>query len=709
MHPIPLIPAMLLLCVLAGACDRRRLQPGELERNQAFAEIMKREDRRTLGDDGFFPARLSGSPYPAVREWCAIALGRIGSPRALAWLFPAFSSPYADVRAAAAFAVGEIEDRELRKAELRDADPAAAEQLSALLDDSSLRVRMRAVEALGKSGPPSAAAAIQDRVERFQFRGAAEEREFLGLAITALMRLNQPGSVPLLESLAMQRDPQLQWRAVRALHRMGVPPKTPQWTALLQSPHPDVVAHAARWAGNSRDWAVVDALLPLLPPARPTTRRPNPLSVRVSAVQALGTHPSPKAITAIRGALEAVPVSSGAPDQVNFAVQAVAALGQMGESEAESVLLPLTEAGGPVAQSAIVALGKIRRDRSASFDESTIRRFRTEAGMRALARALGELGSESAAGLLRGLLMRAAEVDADSAYRLAIPTVLEALERAGAPDLQALLPTYLASGDGVIVRSALRVYKPARTEPAPWRPLLSSYMKSGSSWDIETQTALLRALEPWLGAEEVRSFLRRVRSEGPRNVRIAATGLLRKAGATDASQEPGPSESAVTDTTYVILASRRSDRTFAVLETEKGNIQIELYRQDAPLTVANFTMLARSGYYDGLSFMRVVPYFVIQGGDPRNDTEGGPGYTLRCEINLRPFEKGSVGMALAGKDTGGSQFFITLSPQPHLDGGYTCFGRVISGMHVAERIVPGDRILRVSIMEDVTFLDSRRF
>ncbi len=106
---------------------------------------------------------------------------------------------------------------------------------------------------------------------------------------------------------------------------------------------------------------------------------------------------------------------------------------------------------------------------------------------------------------------------------------------------------------------------------------------------------------------------------------------------------------------------------------------------------------------------RVVPFFVIQGGDPRNDMEGGPGYTIRCEINMRPFREGSVGMALAGKDTGGSQFFITLSPQPRLDGGYTCFGRVISGMPVARRITAGDRIRKVRVQDDVTALDYRRY
>jgi cyclophilin family peptidyl-prolyl cis-trans isomerase len=89
--------------------------------------------------------------------------------------------------------------------------------------------------------------------------------------------------------------------------------------------------------------------------------------------------------------------------------------------------------------------------------------------------------------------------------------------------------------------------------------------------------------------------------------------------------------------------------------------------------------------------------------------EGGPGYTIRCEINMQSYERGSVGMALAGKDTGGSQFFITVSPQPHLDGGYTNFGRVVSGMTAVDRMVPGDRILKVWIEEDRTVFDYRTY
>jgi cyclophilin family peptidyl-prolyl cis-trans isomerase len=135
------------------------------------------------------------------------------------------------------------------------------------------------------------------------------------------------------------------------------------------------------------------------------------------------------------------------------------------------------------------------------------------------------------------------------------------------------------------------------------------------------------------------------------------------------------------------------------IHTAKGAITMELYPQDAPITVDSFVTLARKGYFNNLTFHRVVPNFVIQGGDPRGDGEGGPGYQIRCEVNMRPYVRGAVGMALSGKDTGGSQFFITHSPQPHLDGGYTVFGQVTGGMEVVDRITRSDRIDKVVIVE----------
>ena len=138
----------------------------------------------------------------------------------------------------------------------------------------------------------------------------------------------------------------------------------------------------------------------------------------------------------------------------------------------------------------------------------------------------------------------------------------------------------------------------------------------------------------------------------------------------------------------------------ATIHMTRGRIEIALLTHDAPMTTWNFAKLAGDRFFDRTTFMRVVPNFVIQGGDPRNDMEGSPGYSIRDEINLQKYTRGAVGMALSGPDTGGSQFFITHSPQPHLDGGYTIFGRVTDGMNaVVDQTERGDRVETITIDE----------
>jgi peptidyl-prolyl cis-trans isomerase B (cyclophilin B) len=138
----------------------------------------------------------------------------------------------------------------------------------------------------------------------------------------------------------------------------------------------------------------------------------------------------------------------------------------------------------------------------------------------------------------------------------------------------------------------------------------------------------------------------------------------------------------------------------AIIETDKGNIVLALFENEAPNTVANFEKLAKSGFYDGLTFHRVIPDFVIQGGCPKGNGTGGPGYTIKCEINPHKHGTGALSMAHAGKDTGGSQFFITHSPQPHLDGVHTIFGKVVKGMEVVKAVKPGDIMRKVTIRDE---------
>lgn len=145
--------------------------------------------------------------------------------------------------------------------------------------------------------------------------------------------------------------------------------------------------------------------------------------------------------------------------------------------------------------------------------------------------------------------------------------------------------------------------------------------------------------------------------------------------------------------------------TKAEFQTEKGNLSVEFYDQDAPNTVANFVKLAKDGYYDGLTFHRVLPNFVIQGGCPNGDGRGGPGYTIDCELNgeLQYHDRGVLSMAHTGRrNTGGSQFFICLSREAtqHLDRQHTCFGKVVEGIDVIDQIRQGDKITAIKISEE---------
>jgi len=150
--------------------------------------------------------------------------------------------------------------------------------------------------------------------------------------------------------------------------------------------------------------------------------------------------------------------------------------------------------------------------------------------------------------------------------------------------------------------------------------------------------------------------------------------------------------------TYMQIVLQTDRDHIVQIDTPHGSLQIELNCTQARMTCLNFLQLARQGYFDGQQFNRVVPDFVVQAGDPRGDGWGGPGYTLRDELNRMRFERGVVGMASSGPDTAGSQFFITLSRQPHLDGRYTAFGRVIEGRAILDQIVQGDRLERVWVV-----------
>ena len=142
----------------------------------------------------------------------------------------------------------------------------------------------------------------------------------------------------------------------------------------------------------------------------------------------------------------------------------------------------------------------------------------------------------------------------------------------------------------------------------------------------------------------------------------------------------------------------------AVIETEKGTMIVELYDDDAPKTVENFISLIQKGFYDGLAFHRVIPNFVVQGGCPKGDGTGGPGYSINCELDgqRQKHERGVLSMARAGRNTGGSQFFICHNREntAHLDRNHTVFGKVIENIEVVDMIRQGDKMIKLSVVEE---------
>jgi peptidyl-prolyl cis-trans isomerase B (cyclophilin B) len=138
----------------------------------------------------------------------------------------------------------------------------------------------------------------------------------------------------------------------------------------------------------------------------------------------------------------------------------------------------------------------------------------------------------------------------------------------------------------------------------------------------------------------------------------------------------------------------------ATIESERGNIELELFAKDVPNTVNNFVFLAREGFYDNINFHRVIPGFVVQTGDPTGTGRGGPGYKFADEFTEHTHDTGTLSMANAGPDTNGSQFFITFAPQPHLDNRHSVFGKMTSDMSLLKKIEPGDSIKTITIKEE---------
>ncbi|MBM63947.1 MAG: hypothetical protein CL484_13455 [Acidobacteria bacterium] len=704
---------LILLCLALGVAGCASAPPaGPLSAAASLAQkrawILQLEDQRVLRDPTL-PKSQSGaedldisssdsspvslmSPEPdlltllkdpivAIRRRAALAVGRVGLPIGVPGLVDALSDPRYEVREMAAFGLGLL------------GDPIASEPLVAALEDSFPIVQARAAEALGRIGAANAVDALQAMAQRHITAAYEVDPEEVDYPLAPRVEAFRSGIYALAavgdyEALADtlltdEGDPILWWWPVaHALAQVGDRRAVGPLATLAAIQGSVGVALAARGLGALQQSSALPVLLDLLDLQRRDRR------VVVTAVRALAELGDVEAEPALRGLLGNPDIDSTLLVEL---VEALAAINAVGSVDVMVELLG--HSWPPLRGAALRGLARLDPERFLLVLSSLPpdRHWQVRAD---LAQALALVDSEVAAFRLSLLL--------EDQDRRVIPSVLKSLVQVGAPDVDDILLEHLASDDVVVRKTAASLLGELGVQRAV-ESLAMAYENSRSDPSYLARAAAVDALAR-IGGSAALETLELALEDPDWAVRVRVAVHLENAGELEGSTAPiRPAPVRMSTEFYSspeLVAPSVSPHVF--IETDEGTIQIELAVNEAPLTSDNFMALARSGFYDGLLVHRVVPNYVVQSGDPRSDSEGGPGYTIRDELSLLPVMRGSVGMALDWADTGGSQFFIATSPQPQLNGRYTLFGKVIAGMEVVDQLEPGDVIRRVSVWDGKT-------
>ncbi len=679
--------------VVMPAPDKSAQAADERRRLAVMTEIAKFEALRKFEADRT-SSWLSDSSE-SVQLRALVALGRLQDVRSISLLAQKLTDSREPIRMQAAFALGLVAQS---WTPLTDAERVTVTEplLGALKNDQSDAVRRMVIEALSKT---KSTACIKPLTERLTSKAGDSAAAALALGVLAkngtaldngtLVKLdemlkNAPPvnlQLPLVYALAQSKnplnveslrssltaaDPDVRGLALKGLGDTGNAADVPAIALSLADPVERVVAEAARtlvklaqackspkcpaldalqifWksagpAAADGQRQVSHSLLASLQARLPASTR-NALGTLVKALR------SPRASTLNRTAAWLDCRASAAIDAIDRTLLQSRSCGSGLVSDTERLSLGLSVLAETEGDNAKLAAQLVPL---LSHESPRVRS--------AAADAIGAAHGKNASTSLRKRLTDADQyVQAHAASALArikdmtaVPDMLNAAGRADAfPD---------------VASSFAEAFGQLHAEAA--RPQLQAWLKSPSA---SLRAAAAAALET-----------------------LGDKGLRVEPIARDLTHE-------VTDGDLAAMK-----QTSLVVTTAKGAFEIALDVEQAPKTSAHFIRLTKAKYFDGLTFHRVVPNFVAQGGDPHGDGEGGPGYSIACEINHRRYERGTVGMALSGKDTGGSQFFVTLSPQPHLDGRYTTFGHVVSGMETVDALVEGDVMTQVTVKSQPT-------
>lgn len=635
---------------------------------------MKLEDERSTGDGEL--ELLLEDPDSRVRARAALAMGRLGEPSAAGRLAPLLSDPSAYVRATAAFALGI----------LGGAIPAEdAARLTEALGDEDPRVRGRAAEALARSQGESAGETIGSALAEWVPRGA-EPYEWAEALTLSSVTLPQPDVRGALFALGRFRSSGFAWSAIAT---EGATPRFAWWPAawtISQLPGDELEPLHLFYAGS-----------------------PDPV-LRLYGARGLGNL-SPERARAHLRSLVFDPSET-------VRIEAIRAAARLGASEVVPDLLGHLEADTRYVQTEVLRALSVLRSEAAI--EPLIDRIGDPSpwirglALEALARQdpdsfwllLSGIGADPDWEVRRRMAELFAVIEGDRPRQLLREMIEDPDARVRASALRSLGVVSPEAAAGVSIghleaqdpfeRVAAAETLAAAGSKEAFAPVEGAFLEEKDA-DPRIRAALLKALST-IDAEKARPVATRALGDTSHFLRRTAAGILALAGV-EASVRPRSSERGLDD--YLAsLGAPYSPQAF--LRTSRGTIEAELFIADAPQTVGNFIRLAREGFFAGNKFYEVVPNGHVAAGDPRGDGRGGPGYVIRSEINERPLVRGTLAMIEEERDSGGSRFLITHLPEPGLEGRFTVFGLVISGMEVVDRLEPSDVIEEVTIWDGVT-------
>lgn len=636
---------------------------------QAVVDLQVRRDGEAL-------TALLTDPDSVIRARAAFALGSVQAPDAVAALRTLLDDPVPAVRADAAFALGQT------------ADSTAGVALAvSLRREATPDVTRELLDALGKVGGHPDLEAVLGAL----LTDDLEADRALALARFGMRDVTSTAWADWLGRHLEADDPAVRENAAYALTRSPVDAWRTQGPAIRSAF--DVLeggvarAHLARALGRLEDETDVDRLAGALA-ADPDWR------TRVNAAQAL------RAIsgTAARGAL-ARAVDDPNPHVAMTAASALAVVDPVEAARLGEIALEDAARPWQVVAALLPSLAPSRPDLVMEWADRQSDPFAQALAVRALA------ASDDGAALTRLFTAAASDDTRLAAAGLSALRERWAVGGYGARRFFQAFAQGVARGD----LATTSIAAPALADSA-FRPLgagnvlRQAYASLEAPADIEPMSAILSSLGALRDGTEIDFLVRVILEGGHPTLRLAARDALndRLVDGVEVDVTNGDARPATTTIDWNQLAAV-GPKPRLVLETDQGEVMIELDTEAAPQTVQRITTTAAGGRYDGVPFHRVVANFVVQGGDyTRRDGYGGPETAIRSEFTRIRYETGTIGMASSGKDTEGSQFFVTHSPQPHLDGRYTAFGRVLEGQDVVDAIMQGDLVQRARVIRDRT-------